>query len=182
MAPVKLNHVKPLPDCDPEIGRQLWALEEVRRRTLDLVKGVGQATLDWEGSDGHDNAIGSLLYHIALVEAEWTFVDILGQDLPASVQVDLPYPAEDAAEKLTRVLGVGLDQHRKRLDLSRRLLLDEVRPMSLDEWRRPRYPAGRTDRQATPEWIVFHLIEHEAGHAFQISMVLARARRAGVSR
>ena len=181
MSQVRLYDVKPLPDCDPEIGRWLWALEEVRRRTLDLVKGADQATLDWEGPDGHDNAIASLLYHIALVEAEWTFVDMQGQDLPASVQVDLPYPAEDPVGRLTRVLGVGLDQHRKRLDLSRRLLLDEVRPMSLDEWRRPRCPAGRTDREATPEWIVFHLIEHEAGHAFQISMLLARARRGGPS-
>ena len=76
---------------EPEIGRWLWAMEEVRRRTLDLVKGLDQQTLDWEGPDGRENAIGSLLYHIALVEMSWLFLDILEQDLPPPVKADLPH-------------------------------------------------------------------------------------------
>lgn len=45
--------VTPVPAQDPEIGRWLWAMEEVRRRrTLKLVTGLDQRTLDWEGPDG----------------------------------------------------------------------------------------------------------------------------------
>ena len=55
----------------PEIGRWLWAMNEVRRRTLRLVDALDQRVLDWEGPDGRENAIGTLLYHIALVEMSW---------------------------------------------------------------------------------------------------------------
>lgn len=59
----------------PEIGRWLWAMNEVRRRTLRLVDALDQRVLDWEGPDGRENAIGTLLYHIALVEMSWLFMD-----------------------------------------------------------------------------------------------------------
>jgi len=62
---MRMLQIDPLPGYEPEVGRWLWALEEVRRRTLRLVEGLDQRTLDWEGPDGRENAIGSLLYHIS---------------------------------------------------------------------------------------------------------------------
>ena len=35
------------------------------------------------------------------------------------------------------------------------------------DWRTLRSPPGE-DYSATPEWIVFHLVEHEAGHLYGI--------------
>ncbi len=64
----------------PEIGRWMWAMNAVRRRTLRLVEGGDQRTLDWEGPDGRENAIGSLLYHIALVEMGWLYGDVMQRD------------------------------------------------------------------------------------------------------
>ena len=46
--------------------------------------------------------------------------------------------------------------------------------MDLAEWRRLRPPVNEQNYETTPEWAVFHLIEHEAGHAFQISSLKAR--------
>lgn len=174
---MRLLQVDPLAGYDAEIGRWLWALEEVRRRTLRLVDGLDQRALDWQGQDGRENSVGSLLYHIALAEMEWVFLDIRQQDLPASMRGDFPHPAEDGEGRHTQLLGVSLAEHLGRMGRSREVLLNEFRGMSPAEWRRFRPPVDRQDHEVTPEWAIFHLVEHEAGHAFQISSLKARAGR-----
>jgi hypothetical protein len=52
-----------------------------------------------------------------------------------------------------------------------------MRSILLDDWRRLRSPDD-VDYRVTPEWAVFHLVEHEAGHSFQISALRSRAERA----
>lgn len=159
-----------------EIGRWLWALETARRQTVRMVAGVDQATLDWQGPDGLDNAIGSLLYHIGRIEMNWLFLDVLARALPPVVAADFPLEAGSPGSGLVRVLGVPLAEHLARLERSRGLLLQTFRHMTLDDWRRPRRP-GDADYEVTPEWAVFHLVEHEAGHAYQISSIKRRAAR-----
>ena len=168
--------VGPLVGFPPEIGRWLWALEEARRLTLRLVEGPDQRVLDWEGVDRRENAIGSLLYHIALTEMSWLYLDILVRPVPDFVEREFPYEDRDGEGRLSRVLGVPLEAHLDRLHWSRRIFLDTFKGMSMEEFRRPRCPEDSTDA-ATPEWIIYHLVEHEAGHAFQISSLRARARR-----
>jgi hypothetical protein len=41
---------------------------------------------------------------------------------------------------------------------------------------RPRTPPNE-DYEGTPEWVLFHLVEHESGHAFPISALKSRAGR-----
>ena len=168
--------VEPLVVFSPEIGRWLWALEEARRLTVRLVEGLDQRILDWEGLDGRENAIGSLLYHIGLIEMSWLYLDILVGPVPDFVEREFPYEDRDGEGRLSRVLGVPLQTHLDRLHWSRRIFLDTFAGMSVEEFRRPRRPADSTDA-ATPEWIIYHLVEHEAGHAFQISSLRARAHR-----
>ena len=48
---VEVLHTATLAGYEPEIGRWLWAMEAVRRRTLDIVKDLDEQTLDWEGPD-----------------------------------------------------------------------------------------------------------------------------------
>jgi hypothetical protein len=166
-----------LPGYEPEIGIWLWAMEEVRRRTLKLVDGLDQRTLDWEGPDGRENAIGTLLYHIALVELDWLFADLLlRSELPAHVSPDFPHSSRDEEGRLTPVLGVPLDLHVGLLARSRKVFLETFKEIPLAEWRKIRSPEGQ-DYSCTPEWTVFHLVEHEAGHAFQIGALKARAKR-----
>lgn len=167
--------VKALPEYAPEIGRWLWAMNEVRGRTLRLVEGLDQRILDWEGPDGRENAIGTLLYHIAAVEMGWLFIDIKEGDLPPHVKQDFPFNIATKG-RLTPVLQTPLDEHLRRLESSRKIFLDSLKDMSIEDWRRFRQPVDE-DYAVTPEWAVFHLVEHEAGHAFQISSLKARARR-----
>ena len=174
------RQINPLPGYQPEMGGWLWALEEVRHRTLSLVEGVDQRTLDWEGPDGRENAIGSLLYHIAVSEIRWLFLGILHRDLPPSGGAGFQH--RDGRGRLTSVLGVPLADHLACLRCSREFLLEALGPMSLAEWRRPCSFPGGEGFEFTPEWAVFHLVEHEAGHAFQISGLKARAARVFASR
>ncbi len=172
--------VEALPGYPSEIGTWLWAMQEVRRRTLRLAEGLDQRTLDWEGADGRENAIGSLLYHIALVEMHWLYEDVMQRDdLPSTLKPDFPFGTREADGHLTRVLGVPLAEHVARLNRSREVFLEEFRAISPDEWRRLRRPYDfeKVKYAVTPEWAVFHLVEHEAGHGFQISSLKARARR-----
>jgi uncharacterized damage-inducible protein DinB len=172
--------VNALPGYEAEIGRWLWAMEEVRRRTFNLVKGLDQRALDWEGPDGRENAIGSLLYHIADVEMWWLHAAVLHTPISVGVAGLFPFAPRDAHGRLARVLGVPREDHRHRLRRVRRILLDAFRGMSVRHFRKLRtsktYP-----RAVAPEWVVFHLVEHEAGHAFQISALKARAARYFVS-
>jgi hypothetical protein len=55
---------------DPELGRWLAAMEDARRDTLRELETVTPEMLDWR-SDVPLDSIGTLLYHIALVEAAW---------------------------------------------------------------------------------------------------------------
>ncbi len=172
---VEVLHTATLAGYEPEIGRWLWAMEAVRRRTLDIVKDLDEQTLDWEGPDGCENAIGSLLYHVAIVEMSWLFLDILEQDLPPPVKTDFPHEMASKG-RLTRVPHVPLAEHMGRLGRSRSILMEVFQSMSLDDWGRLRSPKD-TDYEVTPAWAVFHLVEHEAGHAAQISALKARATR-----
>jgi hypothetical protein len=57
----------------------LWALQDVRRRyKLRLDQDLDPRLVEWEGPDGQENAIESLLYHIALVELGWHYGDLKG--------------------------------------------------------------------------------------------------------
>ena len=66
--------VVPMDGYPSDIGRWLWPLEDARRITHRAVAGLDVATLDWRGPDGRENSIGSLLYHVALVEMSWLFI------------------------------------------------------------------------------------------------------------
>jgi len=174
--------ITPLDGFAPEIGRWIWALQDLRRRyTLRLLKDLDERLVDWEGPDGQENAIGSLLYHIARVEMGWLYADVKQMtELPPAVQLDFPFPgAEPGRNRLTRGLGMPLAEHIGRLDRSREVFLRELVEIPPDEWRRLRRPPDfeEVNYEVTPEWAVFHLVEHEAGHAFQISVLKARGTR-----
>jgi hypothetical protein len=67
--------LEPIAD-DPEVGRWLAALEDGRRDTLRELERVTPEMVDWY-PDAPLNSIGSLLYHIALIEADRVATEIL---------------------------------------------------------------------------------------------------------
>jgi uncharacterized damage-inducible protein DinB len=169
----RLLQVSPLRGYHADIGRWLWALQDVRRITHRAVDGLDGAALDWRGPDGSENSIGSLLYHVAGVEMGWLFHDVLGGSLPDDVETELPFElwTDDA---LTHVGGRPLEEHLGRLERTRAVFLEQVRGMDEADFRRLNAPAGE-DYEVTLEWVLYHLVEHEAGHAYQMRSLRRRA-------
>lgn len=162
----------------PEIGTWLWGMKEARRgllSTLDRIEraGFGQEFLDWRGPDGQDNSVGALLYHIAGVEMGWLYFDLLMTGFPDDVKERFPVDDRTEDGHLRDVPGATLAEHRERLAWTRERFLNEVSGLSLEDWHELRAPEGE-DYAATPAWIVYHLVEHEAGHLFEIRRVVRR--------
>jgi hypothetical protein len=143
--------LEPLGD-DPEVGRWLAALDDARRDTLGELRGV---TPD-----------------MALVEASWVAEEILEDPEAQEMAALLPWPDREPADgpgsprHLSRVDGLSIDDHVARLDAVRRYAMDHLRPMSNDDFHRAR-TLERYD--VAPDWVVHHLLQHEAEHRSHIA-------------
>ena len=157
----------------PEIGRWLWALQDTRLLTLRELTGLSPAMIDWLPGD-NESSIGTVLYHIADIEADWLYVEVLEQPLPPDVAALFPHPTRDDQFRLTQVQGFSLEQHLSRLETVRGLVLDVYQQMDLPEFRRVRSLA---EYDVTPEWVLHHLMQHEAEHRSQLGALRASAER-----
>jgi uncharacterized damage-inducible protein DinB len=166
---------KPLEGYPTEIAVWLWAMQEAREKTKAYVKGISQDIVDWAGPDGNENSIGTLLYHIAAVEMGWLHFDVLER---ADLYPEDELPLDPFTEgRLTPFLSVSLEDHLARLDKCRAIFLERMKDMTVEDWSKLRSPEGE-DYSVSPAWAVFHLVEHEAGHAAQIGVMKKRARSA----
>jgi uncharacterized damage-inducible protein DinB len=162
--------LEPIAD-EPEVGRWLSALEDGRRDTLRELQDVTDDMVDERVTD-ELNTIGTLLYHVALIEADWLLDDIF--DDRASWPFDLlPLGDRDPKGVLTEVRGMPLSEHLDRLAAVRTLLLDRMRPMSAPEFHAAR---TRTDYDVSPAWVMHHIAQHEAEHRAHIAWLRDRQR------
>jgi uncharacterized damage-inducible protein DinB len=155
---------QPLAGYPESIGQWLWALEDGRQRTKQALAGVSQAAIDYR-TPCIDNTIGTLLFHIAAIEVDWLYVEILEQEFPPEIEALLPWDVRDASGRLTAVLGLALDEHLARLDATRQALLASFRTITLADYGRVR---SLPDYDVTPVWVLHHLCPHEAEHRGQI--------------
>jgi len=151
----------------PEIEAALWRLEDTRERTLSLLGNVPGKYLDLET---HGNSIGTILYHIALIEADWLYTDLLEQPLPFELGDLFPTGARDQDGILTFIQGQTIDQHLERLSTVRNTLLDTLRGMTIDDFHRMR---KLPDYDVSPAWVLHHLSQHEAEHRGELGTGIA---------
>jgi len=152
---------------DPEVGRWLAALEDGRRDTLRELEGVTPAMVD-RRPNGPLDSIGTLLYHIALIEADWVATDILGLDEPPELAALLPWPDRRLDGHLTRIDGLALGEHLDRLAAVRAFVLERLRPMSAAEFHRVR---PLSDYDVAPDWAIHHILQHEAEHRSHLAWI-----------
>ncbi|MFH2056590.1 MAG: DinB family protein [bacterium] len=159
-----------LPSQAPEIGVWLAALSDSRERTHKAIAGIGEDELDWVSAPER-HTIGTLLYHIAAIELDWLYVEILEQDFPDGCELWFPDDVSDAAGALTVVTGESASRHRERLHWVREQLLATLSGMSTGEFREVRHLDAY---DVTPQWVVHHLLQHEAEHRGQIAILRKR--------
>jgi uncharacterized damage-inducible protein DinB len=114
-----------------------------------------------------------VLYHIAAIEVAWLYVEVVEQEFPPEVDALFPVDVRDAQGRLSQIQGLSLEQLLSLLETVRGLLLDVYQQMDLVEFRRIRSLA---DYDVTPEWVLHHLMQHEAEHRSQIGELRAGAQ------
>ena len=165
--------VEPKFSGEPEIGRWLWALDDTRNETLREVERWTLEMLMWLPPD-NVSSIWTILYHIADIEVDWLFVEVLEQSIPKVITDLFPYPTRDTQGHLTEVSSYDLDVHLARLTIVRSLLVEAFMKMDLADFRRVR---TFEHYDVTPEWVIHHLIQHEAEHRGQLGSLRASAER-----
>jgi uncharacterized damage-inducible protein DinB len=152
---------------EPLIAAVLAGLEEGRARTKEDVRELEGAALDYS-APGMPNSVGTLLYHLAAIEADWLYCEVLIQDFPEDIRALFHLEVREASGLLSPVIGENPEQHLARLDVVRGRLLDAFREMPLEDFRRPR---ELPQYDVTPEWVLQHLIQHEASHRGQMRLL-----------
>ena len=162
---MRMQILEPLMDYESLIGSWLSAYQDARRRTLDTLEGLKPVLIDW-CPPWSGNGVNAILYHLAAIEAEWLFTDILEEiEYPSLIDELLPYDVHDADGNLTSVPGISLEAHIQRLTDMREYFMNSMRAINDRDFRRERlFP----DYRVTPEWVIYHLMQHEAEHRGQI--------------
>jgi uncharacterized damage-inducible protein DinB len=165
---MRVQVIEPLQGYSPLVGTWLWAFENSRQRTLRALEGLHPDLLEWIPS-WQGNTLSTLLYHLAAIEVDWLFTDILEEDeFPPSIEMLFPYDVRQQNGTLTIVERESLHAHLSRLAAVREYFLKSLQDMSEDEFLRVR---SFTDYQVTPQWTIHHLMQHEAEHRGQIMTI-----------
>lgn len=157
-----------LPGYPIEVGQALWRLEDARNRTLRLLREMPAGYVD---IDVRGNSVGTILYHLALVEADWLYVEVLGQEeVPEELRELFPEDMRDEEGRLTLIENETLDQHLARLNTMRRILLESFLGMTVETFHQPR---ELPHYDVSPAWVLHHLSQHEAEHRGELGAVVA---------
>lgn len=170
-----------------EVARFLWQMDEQSRRLRLDLEGLAPAELEWQAAPGM-NTIGMLLAHIAVAETHLAQVglksepsghvhDVIGitvEDEGMPLPPGAPPSPALAGRDLAFYLGV-LDRARAHTrQVAQRLEDADVEGIVT----RPPRPDG-TVRVFNRGWVLYHMLEHEAGHHAQI-LLLRHLHRSAV--
>lgn len=169
--------IAPTIGYDPVVARWIWQLNDTRQLTLEVLDGMTEDLLNWQPDD-EANTIGTLLYHIVVIELDWLYVEILERpdySMDPAVAPLLPYGDRDEQGRLTVIPAETLQMHLTRMATAHQLFLDALRPMDAAEFYRKRHLESY---DVTPEWAIYHLIQHETEHRGQIAELRRQAEYA----
>jgi len=149
-------------------------LEACRRDTKATINGMNEELLHWRLAD-NDSNIGDLLYHIALVEADWLYTEVLQKPIPEQIGKDLSHEDRDNLGRLIHIGEETAGALVSRLDAVRSELKTSYWNMDYADFRRlrqlPKY-------DVSPEWVLHHLLQHEAEHRGQINLLKRKCTEA----
>lgn len=158
----------------PAVGRFVAMLEDTRARLRRDLEDLDEAYLD-RGLPWSPNAIGTLLYHVAAIELDWTFADILESDeFPEGTEDWFPVDVRDSDGRLSLVVE-PLQRHLDRLDWVRGHLVAALRGLTDADLDRVVTNAADGSTNGIG-WILQHLMQHEAEHRGQIGEIRVALR------
>lgn len=151
----------------PGIGRYVAQLAETRAELLRQVAGLTPSQLSWHPDDATES-IGTQLLHVAAVEWSWVFEEIFRRSADDHDGWDEAFPIRFG---LPQVSGQPLAYYTDRLDRVRREVLTALTELTEDDL--PRLvPGSDSPDRFSIDWILFHLVHHEAHHACQVELLV----------
>ena len=164
----QLLEIRPMESQEPLLGYWLAYLHDCRSRTKEMITFVKEEQLN-EVFPQQTNTIGALLYHIALIEVDYLYVEILQQDYPDFVKQWLPVDDRDTQGNLSVVKDWTLQQYVTLLEDVRNLLIKTLSEMTLEDFRKVRV---LPHYDISPEYVCLFLLQHETSHRGQIQALL----------
>ena len=162
-----------------EAGLFVEQLDDQDRRLREDIQTMSAAELAWQPEPGLNSAV-MLLAHIAIVEVHWIQIGPLAM-ADSDVAPVLGIGVDDDGMPLAagglppstlrdRDLGFYVDlQARARAHTKRSLA--SIGTADLDREITRRHPDGTPRAVINARWVLYHLVEHEAGHRGQILLL-----------
>jgi len=164
-------NLEPLDGNADNIGQWLSAIQDTRRRTTEFLSSIEPDWIDFVPDD-KEESIGTILYHLAAIEASWLYTEVLETSFPLEIDALFPYDVRDDNGKLTSVNDT-MQSHLNRLKIVREMLLDGFSKMSPKEFVTKK---EFEEYDVSPVYVLHHLMQHEAEHRSQINAIGMKAK------
>ena len=166
--------------CDPvegyssQVGRYVAQMNELRHDLKWQVENLSIEQLDWH-PDEQTESIGTQLLHLDAVEWSWIHEDIFGlssDDYPGVWSEAMPIRVG-----VPQVEGRPSEWYIQKLDATREKTLEVLRGFTDADLSRlvgegdPGPGVEKRSRLFTIDWIIWHIINHEASHIGQIELL-----------
>lgn len=157
-------------DLSPRVAFLFSMMARMRSRLLRVVEDLTNEEIDYSPDMERIETIGTLLLHIAAVEWSWIFEDIDGTEMDYEKWKHAFALREEKVSQLTKK---GLKFYLDRLLEVRSEVFVRLRNLD-DSNLHTLIDVGPAE--VSIEWILFHILEHEAMHIGQISILKRLAK------
>ena len=150
----------------PRVAQFYSYMVEVRKNLLRMINDVDDLLIDFTPDEQSIETIGTLLLHIAGVEWSWIIADIEGKEIPYEKWKHAYALSKDV--NIPQLVGKGTNFYLEILEEVRNEVYEKLKKFSDDDLNRIVEIEGN---KFSIEWILYHVIEHEAMHLGQISLL-----------
>lgn len=174
-----------------EVATFISQMNDQSRRLAEAVHGITPQELEWQAAPGM-NTMGMLLAHLAIVEASWTQIGLLrisDVDVRSAIGIGqdddgMPLSVDGAAP--AHLKGKSLAYYEDLLTRARAYYEEAAKKLPHEDLNREmtRTRPDGSQRVFNTRWVLYHVLEHFAGHFGQILLLrhLYRATVASPSR
>jgi uncharacterized damage-inducible protein DinB len=161
-----------------EVALFVAQLDDLSRNLAADTSGLTPEALAWQSTPGM-NTIGMLLAHIAIVEVFWVQIGPLAMKEPAIEPVlgigmdDDGIPLPDDGLPPASLAGRDLAWYVDVLGRARAHTKAKLAALTDADLEREESRTRRngSTQSYTIRWVLYHMVEHMAGHAYQINLI-----------
>jgi uncharacterized damage-inducible protein DinB len=140
-----------------------------RSRVLEILEDVTDEMLDFTPDSSSVESIASLLYHIAGVEWSWVFEDLDGREMDYEIW-KYAFALRDFHD-IEQLTGKPKQFYLDLILRTREEIMDRLKEFEDHDLTKEFTLSDNPDITFTLEYVLFHLINHEALHLGQISLL-----------